>query len=188
MQEHPQQFRNFRVIVDVVIILREIRLKQLYFLHLPCKDNWGDKLEYHNLSQWRFDENGQLVDLDGKRVTNLKVTALAEATAGMYHQKLKATSADICQVGRDMLDQLAGNGLGKEWLMWLDGADDVKHLQEEVVSAQELWNQLDFVPDTRVMMSSIDSASAGDSVGSVKQDFERMNQKVGKLATEFGYP
>ncbi len=64
MQEHPEQFRNFRHKYDAgaINIEWEYTQKQLYFLHLnSCKDNRGDKLEYHNLSQWRFDENGQLV-------------------------------------------------------------------------------------------------------------------------------
>ena len=64
--------------------------------------------------------------------------------------------------------------------------------QVEVVSkAQELCNQLDF---SRFRYLSYDEvlstfASAGVTqatiVGSVEQDFEQMNQKAEKLATEF---
>ncbi|MCQ5170068.1 triacylglycerol lipase, partial [Streptococcus oralis] len=58
------------------------------------------------------------------------------------------------------------------------GADDVKHLQEEVESkAQELWNQLDFRSFRYLSYDEVLStfASAGVTqdtiVGSVKQDF-----------------
>ena len=162
----------------------------------PAKDNWGDKLEYHNLSQWRFDENGQLVDLDGKRVTNLKVTALAEATAGMYrYQKIKSyLSADGLSSKEEIyLDSLQGMALGEGMANAARaGADDVKHLQEEVVSkAQELWNQLDFssfryLSYDEVLSTFVSAGVTQDTiVDSVKQDFEQMNQKVEKLATEF---
>jgi len=196
-QEHPEQFRNFRHKYDVIGNITGNTTQTAIFPYIyPAKDNWGDKLEYHNLSQWRFDENGQLVDLDGKRVTNLKVTALAEATAGMYrYQKIKSyLSADGLSSREEIyLDSLQGMALGEGMANAARaGADDVKHLQEEVVSkAQELWNQLDFSSFRYLSYDEVLStfASAGVTqdtiVGSVKQDFEQMNQKVEKLATEF---
>ena len=197
MQEHPEQFRNYRHKYDVIgNITGNTTQTAIYPYIYPAKDNWGDKLEYHNLSQWRFDENGQLVDLDGKRVTNLKVTALAEATAGMYrYQKIKSyLSADGLSSKEEIyLDSLQGMALGEGMANAARaGADDVKHLQEEVVSkAQELWNQLDFSSFRYLSYDEVLStfASAGVTqatiVGSVEQDFEQMNQKAEKLATEF---
>ena len=197
MQEHPEQFRNFRHKYDVIGNITGNTTQTAIFPYIyPAKDNWGDKLEYHNLSQWRFDENGQLVDLDGKRVTNLKVTALAEATAGMYrYQKIKSyLSADGLSSREEIyLDSLQGMALGEGMANAARaGADDVKHLQEEVVSkAQELWNQLDFSSFRYLSYDEVLStfASAGVTqdtiVGSVEQDFEQMNQKAEKLATEF---
>ena len=197
MQEHPEQFRNYRHKYDVIgNITGNTTQTAIYPYIYPAKDNWGDKLEYHNLSQWRFDENGQLVDLDGKRVTNLKVTALAEATAGMYrYQKIKSyLSADGLSSKEEIyLDSLQGLALGEGMANAARaGADDVKHLQEEVVSkAQELWNQLDFSSFRYLSYDEVLStfASAGVTqatiVGSVEQDFEQMNQKAEKLATEF---
>jgi len=197
MQEHPEQFRNFRHKYDVIGNITGNTTQTAIFPYIyPAKDNWGDKLEYHNLSQWRFDENGQLVDLDGKRVTNLKVTALAEATAGMYrYQKIKSyLSADGLSSREEIyLDSLQGMALGEGMANAARaGADDIKHLQEEVVSkAQELWNQLDFSSFRYLSYDEVLStfASAGVTqdtiVGSVKQDFEQMNQKAEKLATEF---
>ena len=197
MQEHPEQFRNFRHKYDVIGNITGNTTQTAIFPYIyPAKDNWGDKLEYHNLSQWRFDENGQLVDLDGKRVTNLKVTALAEATAGMYrYQKIKSyLSADGLSSKEEIyLDSLQGMALGEGMTNAARaGADDIKHLQEEVVSkAQELWNQLDFSSFRYLSYDEVLStfASAGVTqatiVGSVEQDFEQMNQKAEKLATEF---
>ena len=197
MQEHPEQFRNYRHKYDVIgNITGNTTQTAIYPYIYPAKDNWGDKLEYHNLSQWRFDENGQLVDLDGKRVTNLKVTALAEATAGMYrYQKIKSyLSADGLSSKEEIyLDSLQGMALGEGMTNAARaGADDIKHLQEEVVSkAQELWNQLDFSSFRYLSYDEVLStfASAGVTqatiVGSVEQDFEQMNQKAEKLATEF---
>ena len=197
MQEHPEQFRNYRHKYDVIgNITGNTTQTAIYPYIYPAKDNWGDKLEYHNLSQWRFDENGQLVDLDGKRVTNLKVTALAEATAGMYrYQKIKSyLSADGLSSREEIyLDSLQGMALGEGMANAARaGADDIKHLQEEVVSkAQELWNQLDFSSFRYLSYDEVLStfASAGVTqdtiVGSVEQDFEQMNQKAEKLATEF---
>ncbi|ORP06944.1 triacylglycerol lipase, partial [Streptococcus mitis] len=193
MQEHPEQFRNYRHKYDFIgNIMGNTTQTAIY----PAKDNWGDKLEYHNLSQWRFDENGQLVDLNGKRVTDFKVTALAEATAGMYrYQKIKSyLSADGLSSKEEIyLDSLQGMALGEGMANAARaGADDVKHLQEEVVSkAQELWNQLDFSSFRYLSYDEVLStfASAGVTqatiVGSVEQDFEQMNQKAEKLATEF---
>ena len=197
MQEHPEQFRNYRHKYDVIGNITGNTTQTAIFPYIyPAKDNWGNKLEYHNLSQWRFDENGQLVDLDGKRVTNLKVTALAEATAGMYrYQKIKSyLSADGLSSREEIyLDSLQGMALGEGMANAARaGADDVKHLQEEVVSkAQELWNQLDFSSFRYLSYDEVLStfASAGVTqatiVGSVEQDFEQMNQKAEKLATEF---
>ena len=197
MQEHPEQFRNYRHKYDVIgNIMGNTTQTAIYPYIYPAKDNWGDKLEYHNLSQWRFDENGQLVDLNGKRVTNLKVTALAEATAGMYrYQKIKSyLSADGLSSREEIyLDSLQGMTLGEGMANAARaGADDIKHLQEEVVSkAQELWNQLDFSSFRYLSYDEVLStfASAGVTqatiVGSVEQDFEQMNQKAEKLATEF---
>ena len=197
MQEHPEQFRNYRHKYDVIgNITGNTTQTAIYPYIYPAKDNWGDKLEYHNLSQWRFDENGQLVDLDGKRVTNLKVTALAEATAGMYrYQKIKSyLSADGLSSREEIyLDSLQGMALGEGMANAARaGADDIKHLQEEVVSkAQGLWHQLDFSSFRYLSYDEVLStfASAGVTqatiVGSVEQDFEQMNQKAEKLATEF---
>ena len=197
MQEHPEQFRNYRHKYDVIgNITGNTTQTAIYPYIYPAKDNWGDKLEYHNLSQWKFDENGQLVDLDGKRVTNLKVTALAEATAGMYrYQKIKSyLSADGLSSKEEIyLDSLQGMALGEGMANAARaGADDIKHLQEEVVSkVQELWNQLDFSSFRYLSYDEVLStfASAGVTqdtiVGSVEQDFEQMNQKAEKLATEF---
>ena len=197
MQEHPEQFRNYRHKYDVIgNITGNTTQTAIYPYIYPAKDNWGDKLEYHNLSQWKFDENGQLVDLDGKRITNLKVTALAEATAGMYrYQKIKSyLSADGLSSKEEIyLDSLQGMALGEGMANAARaGADDIKHLQEEVVSkAQELWNQLDFSSFRYLSYDEVLStfASAGVTrdtiVGSVEQDFEQMNQKAEKLATEF---
>ena len=197
MQEHPEQFRNYRHKYDVIgNITGNTTQTAIYPYIYPAKDNWGDKLEYHNLSQWRFDENGQLVDLNGKRVTNLKVTALAEATAGMYrYQKIKSyLSADGLSRREEIyLDSLQGMALGEGMANAARaGADDIKHLQEEVVSkAQGLWNQLDFSSFRYLSYDEVLStfASAGVTqatiVGSVEQDFEQMNQKAEKLATEF---
>jgi len=59
MQEHPEQFRNFRHKYDVIGNITGNTTQTAIFPYIyPAKDNWGDKLEYHNLSQWRFDENG----------------------------------------------------------------------------------------------------------------------------------
>ena len=197
MQEHPEQFRNYRHKYDVIgNITGNTTQTAIYPYIYPAKDNWGDKLEYHNLSQWRFDENGQLVDLDGKRVTNLKVTALAEATSGMYrYQKIKSyLSADGLSSKEEIyLDSLQGMALGEGMANAARaGADDIKHLQEEVVSkAQELWDQLDFSSFRYLSYDEVLStfASAGVTqdtiVGSVEQDFEQMNQKAEKLATDF---
>ena len=197
MQEHPEQFRNYRHKYDVIgNITGNTTQTAIYPYIYPAKDNWGDKLEYHNLSQWKFDENGQLVDLDGKRVTNLKVTALAEATAGMYrYQKIKSyLSADGLSSKEEIyLDSLQGMALGEGMANAARaGADDIKHLQEEVVSkVQELWNQLDFSSFRYLSYDEVLStfASAGVTqdtiVGSVEQDFEQMNQKAEKLATDF---
>ena len=196
MQEHPEQFRNYRHKYDVIGNITGNTTQTAIFPYIyPAKDNWGNKLEYHNLSQWRFDEDGQLVDLDGKRVTNLKVTALA-ATAGMYrYQKIKSyLSVDGLSSREEIyLDSLQGMALGEGMANAARaGADDVKHLQEEVVSkAQELWNQLDFSSFRYLSYDEVLStfASAGVTqdtiVGSVEQDFEQMNQKAEKLATEF---
>ena len=197
MQEHPEQFRNYRHKYDVIGNITGNTTQTAIFPYIyPAKDNWGNKLEYHNLSQWRFDENGQLVDLDGKRVTNLKVTALAEATAGMYrYQKIKSyLSVDGLSSREEIyLDSLQGMALGEGMANAARaGADDIKHLQEEVVSkVQELWNQLDFSSFRYLSYDEVLStfASAGVTqatiVGSVEQDFEQMNQKAEKLATEF---
>ena len=197
MQEHPEQFRNYRHKYDVIgNITGNTTQTAIYPYIYPAKDNWGDKLEYHNLSQWRFDENGQLVDLDGKRVTNLKVTALAEATAGMYrYQKIKSyLSADGLSSKEEIyLDSLQGMALGEGMANAARaGADDIKHLQEEVVSkVQDLWNQLDFSSFRYLGYDEVLStfASVGVTqdtiVGSVEQDFEQVNQKAEKLATEF---
>ena len=197
MQEHPEQFRNYRHKYDVIgNITGNTTQTAIYPYIYPAKDNWGDKLEYHNLSQWRFDENGQLVDLDGKRVTNLKVTALAETTAGMYrYQKIKSyLSADGLSSREEIyLDSLQGMALGEGMANAARaGADDIKHLQEEVVSkAQELWNQLDFSSFRYLSYDEVLSTFASEGVtqdtivGSVEQDFEQMNQKAEKLATEF---
>ena len=197
MQEHPEQFRNYRHKYDVIgNITGNTTQTAIYPYIYPAKDNWGDKLEYHNLSQWKFDENGQLVDLDGKRITNLKVTALAEATAGMYrYQKIKSyLSADGLSSKEEIyLDSLQGMALGEGMANAARaGADDIKHLQEEVVSkVQDLWNQLDFSSFRYLGYDEVLStfASVGVTqdtiVGSVEQDFEQVNQKAEKLATEF---
>ena len=197
MQEHPEQFSNYRHKYDVIgNVTGNTTQTAIYPYIYPAKDNWGDKLAYHNLSQWQFDENGRLVDLNGKRVTNLKVTALAEATAGMYrYQKIKNyLSADGLSSREEIyLDSLQGMALGEGMANAARaGADDIKHLQEEVVSkAQELWNQLDFSSFQYLSYDEVLStfASAGVTqatiVGSVEQDFEQMNQKAEKLATEF---
>lgn len=197
MQEHPEQFSNYRHKYDVIgNATGNTTQTAIYPYIYPAKDNWGDKLEYHNLSQWRFDENGQLVDLNGKRVTNLKVTALAEATAGMYrYQKIKSyLSADGLSSKEEIyLDSLQGMALGEGMANAARaGADDIKHFQEEVVSkVQDLWNQLDFSSFRYLSYDEVLStfASAGVTqdtiVSSVEQDFEQMNQKAEKLATEF---
>ena len=197
MQEHPEQFSNYRHKYDVIgNVTGNTTQTAIYPYIYPAKDNWGDKLAYHNLSQWQFDENGRLVDLNGKRVTNLKVTALAEATAGMYrYQKIKSyLSADGLSSKEEIyLDSLQGMALGEGMAdAARAGADDVKHLQEEVVSkAQELWNQLDFssfryLSYDEVLSTFVSAGVTQDTiVDSVKQDFEQMNQKVEKLATEF---
>ena len=51
MQEHPEQFRNFRHKYDVIGNITGNTTQTAIFPYIyPAKDNWGDKLEYHMLA------------------------------------------------------------------------------------------------------------------------------------------
>lgn len=197
MQKHPEQFRNYRHKYDVIgNIMGNETKTAIYPKIYPAKDELFKKLQYHYLTEWLFNEKGQLVDLDGKIISNPVVASFAETTAKMYrYQKLKnrLSSGGLSSNERIFLDSLQGMmlGDGMENVAKV-GAEEIKTIRDEAVSkAQNLWEQIDFSNFQYLSHDEVVTAFAAagvtyDSVvGAVEREFDQANQKSGALALDF---
>ncbi|KXT70302.1 hypothetical protein SGODD07_01598 [Streptococcus gordonii] len=197
MQEHPEQFRNYRHKYDFIgNIMGNTTQTAIYPYIYPAKDELFKKLQYHYLTEWLFNEKGQLVDLDGKIISNPVVASFAETTAKMYrYQKLKnrLSSGGLSSNERIFLDSLQGMmlGDGMENVAKV-GAEEIKTIRDEAVSkAQNLWEQIDFSNFQYLSHDEVVTAFAAagvtyDSVvGAVEREFDQANQKSGALALDF---
>ena len=197
MQKHPEQFRNYRHKYDVIgNIMGNETKTAIYPKIYPAKDELSKKLQYHYLTEWLFNEKGQLVDLDGKTITNPVVTAFAETTAKMSrYQKMKnrLSSGGLSSNERIFLDSLQGMMLGEGMSNVAKvGADEIKTIRDEAVSkSQDLWNQIDFssfqyLSHDEVVSAFVAVGVTHDSiVGAVEREFDQVNQKAEALASDF---
>lgn len=197
MQKHPEQFRNYRHKYDVIgNIMGNETKTAIYPKIYPAKDELSKKLQYHYLTEWLFNEKGQLVDLDGKTITNPVVTAFAETTAKMSrYQKMKnrLSSGGLSSNERIFLDSLQGMMLGEGMSNVAKvGADEIKTIRDEAVSkSQDLWNQIDFSSFQYLSHDEVVSAFAAvgvthnSIVGAVEREFDQVNQKAEALASDF---
>ncbi|KXT78288.1 hypothetical protein SORDD14_01934 [Streptococcus oralis] len=114
----------------------------------------------------------------------------------MYrYQKIKSyLSADGLSSKEEIyLDSLQGMALGEGMANAARaGAEEIKGFRDEVVSkAQELWEQIDFSSfqylsyDEVVSTFTAAGVTQDTIVGAVEQEFDPINQKTEKLATEF---
>ena len=197
MKQHPEQFRNYRHKYDVIGNITGNETKTAIYPKIyPKERNLFDTIQYHYLTEWIFNEKGQLVDLDGKIISNPVVASFAETTAKMYrYQKLKnrLSSGGLSSNERIFLDSLQGMmlGDGMENVAKV-GAEEIKTIRDEAVSkAQNLWEQIDFSNFQYLSHDEVVTAFAAagvtyDSVvGAVEREFDQANQKSGALALDF---
>lgn len=197
MKQHPEQFRNYRHKYDVIGNITGNETKTAIYPKIyPKERNLFDTIQYHYLTEWLFNEKGQLVDLEGKIISNPVVASFAETTAKMYrYQKLKnrLSSGGLSSNERIFLDSLQGMmlGDGMENVAKV-GAEEIKTIRDEAVSkAQNLWEQIDFSNFQYLSHDEVVTAFAAagvtyDSVvGAVEREFDQANQKSGALALDF---
>ena len=197
MKQHPEQFRNYRHKYDVIGNITGNETKTAIYPKIyPKERNLFDTIQYHYLTEWIFNEKGQLVDLDGKIISNPVVASFAETTAKMYrYQKLKnrLSSGGLSSNERIFLDSLQGMMLGDVMENVAKvGAEEIKTIRDEAVSkAQNLWEQIDFSNFQYLSHDEVVTAFAAagvtyDSVvGAVEREFDQANQKSGALALDF---
>ena len=197
MRKHPEQFRNYRHRYDLIgNIMGDETKTAIYPKIYQGKDELGKKLEYHQLSQWKFNEKGQLVDLDGQVISDERVTAYAETVAGMYRYRLfkkRLSSGGYSGHERIFLDSaqgmVIGDGLEKAAQA---GSDEMKGYRTEAVGkAKQLWESIDFSTFQHLSHEEVVGAFAAagvtyDSiVGEVEREFEAAYQKANALASDF---
>ncbi|WP_225791027.1 alpha/beta hydrolase family protein [Streptococcus intermedius] len=197
MRKHPEQFRNYRHRYDLIgNIMGDETKTAIYPKIYQGKDELGKKLEYHQLSQWKFNEKGQLVDLDGQVISDERVTAYAETVAGMYRYRLfkkRLSSGGYSGHERIFLDSaqgmVIGDGLEKAAQA---GSDEMKGYRTEAVGkAKQLWESIDFSTFQHLSHEEVVGAfaSAGVTynsiVGEVEREFEAAYQKANALASDF---
>ncbi len=80
IRTHRGQFRNYRVEQDIIGgITGDLTDSAIYVDMFDGAFDLGKITDYHSISQWRFDKDGNLIDRHGKRVKSKRSGAKAQA-------------------------------------------------------------------------------------------------------------
>lgn len=150
MQKHAEQFRNYRNKHDDIGNITGNKTKTAIYPNVTRgKDKFKDTLKDHLLSQWKFNKDGQLVDLDGKVVTDKVVAAYALMTAAMARINVRSKQlAKGGYSGREQifLDAVQGEVVAQGMAAAAQaGSEDISRVVTEGVDkALSLWDAIDF--------------------------------------------
>ncbi|MFV8214216.1 triacylglycerol lipase [Streptococcus pluranimalium] len=150
MQEHPEQFRNYRnKHDDIGNVMGNVTKTAIYPKVTKGKDNIKNNISDHSLTNWQFTKDGQLKDLDGKVVTDKVVSAYAQTIAVMA--RITAKSEQLAKGGYSsreqiFLDTVQGAAVAQGMAAAAQaGADDIEQVVKEgVEKAKSLWEAIDF--------------------------------------------
>lgn len=150
MQEHSEQFRNYRNKHDDIGNITGNKTKTaIYPKVTKGKDKFKNTLSDHLLSQWQFTNDGHLKDLDGKVVTDNVVTSYAHTTAAMA--RIKSKSKKLAKRGYSareqiFLDTIQGSAIAQGMAAAAQaGVEDISRtVVEGINKAQALWDAIDF--------------------------------------------
>ncbi|AXJ12873.1 triacylglycerol lipase [Streptococcus pluranimalium] len=150
MQEHPEQFRNYRnKHDDIGNVMGNVTKTAIYPKVTKGKDNIKNAIPDHSLTNWQFTKDGQLKDLDGKVVTDKVVSAYAQTIAVMA--RINAKSKQLAKGGYSsreqiFLDTIQGAAVAQGMAAAAQaGVDDIEQVVKEgVEKAKSLWEAIDF--------------------------------------------
>ena len=92
IKTHPMDFMNYRNPYDLVGNITGNETKSANYVASPYKGPWlGHVMDYHGIDKWQFDENGNLIMVDGKPVndkTNQKFIKSYSQTRNLLASRL----------------------------------------------------------------------------------------------------
>ena len=182
MQEHPEQFRNYRnKHDDIRNVMGNVTKTAIYPKVTKGKDNIKNAIPDHLLTDWQFTKDGQLKDLDGKVVTDKVVSAYAQTIAVMA--RINAKSKQLAKGGYSsreqiFLDTIQGAAVAQGMAAAAQaGVDDIEQVVKEGVDkAKSLWEAIDFTAYQELSYDEVVSlfASQGATYESIVTETQTM--------------
>ncbi|WNZ90227.1 alpha/beta hydrolase family protein [Streptococcus iniae] len=121
MMDHPEQFRNYRNKYDLIGNITGNKTQTAIYYN-GIEGLYGP-LKVHSLNNWKFDQDGNVIDSNGKRLTPKLTIALAQTTVETFR---------ITQLKK----RLAQDGLSENETIFLD-AEEAFSISRGLVSTAE---------------------------------------------------
>lgn len=150
MQEHSEQFRNYRnPHDDIGNILGDKTKTAIYPKVTKGKDSIKNVISDHLLATWQFTKVGQLKDIGGKVVTDKRISAYAltiASMAGIDAKRKQLAKGGYSNREQIFLDTIQSSVVAEGMAAVAQaGADDVDQVVKEgVEKSNSLWEAIDF--------------------------------------------
>jgi len=149
MKSHPEQFRNYRNTLDVIGNITGNETKTAIYYD-KVEGIYGP-LKAHGLANWSFNKEGQVVDENGKEITNDMILSVAQTTVKTFQinkQKQQMMKGGLNSNEKIFLDAEQAAVIASGLVSTAETAlEDIKtSAQSAVEEAEELWNTTKSMP------------------------------------------
>uniref|UniRef100_UPI00359F15BE triacylglycerol lipase n=1 Tax=Streptococcus ferus TaxID=1345 RepID=UPI00359F15BE len=145
MQEHREQFRNYRNPHDIIGNITGNKTKSAIY---PEIANRFSPLDDHNLSRWRFNKKGQLIDAKGEVISSAADAALTATSLWMAsdYKQLKASLSSGGLTGHEQvyLDYSQASVIAASLgTIAQEAYEQTKAIRDEAVAeAEDVWEDI----------------------------------------------
>lgn len=196
MQEHREQFRNYRNPHDIIGNITGNKTKSAIY---PEIANRFSPLDDHNLSRWRFNKKGQLIDAKGEVISSAADAALAATSLWMAsdYKQLKARLSSGGLTGHEQvyLDYSQASVIAASLgTIAQEAYEQTKAIRDEAVAeAEDVWEDIKRRPfsvthltDEEIMAIYAEEGVTYESVvGEVTDYFDKKVKTAQELAEAF---